>query len=55
MILGIVSVLCCGIFAGIPAIILGNQAKGEIAASGGAQTGPAWPRRASSSGSSRSR
>jgi len=39
MILGIVSVLCCGIFAGIPAIILGNQAKGEIAASGGAQTG----------------
>lgn len=39
MILGILSIVCCGFFTGIPAIILGNQAKREIAASGGAQTG----------------
>jgi hypothetical protein len=39
MILGILGVVCCGIFAGIPALILGNSAKKEIAASGGAQTG----------------
>jgi putative exporter of polyketide antibiotics len=39
MILGILGIVCCGIFAGIPALILGNSAKKEIAASGGAQTG----------------
>lgn len=39
MILGILGIVCCGFFAGIPALILGNQAKQEIAASGGMQTG----------------
>jgi hypothetical protein len=39
LVLGIVSLICCGIFAGVPALILGNSAKKEIAASGGAQTG----------------
>jgi hypothetical protein len=44
LILGIVSLpfgLCCSIFGlvGIAAIILGNSAKKEIAASGGAETG----------------
>jgi hypothetical protein len=39
MILGIVALVCCGVFAGIPALILGNQAKREIAASGGMQGG----------------
>ncbi len=34
MILGIVSLLCCGLFAGIPAIILSRSAKTEIAATG---------------------
>ena len=38
MIVGIVSILCCGP-AGIAAIIMGNQAKKEIAASGGALAG----------------
>jgi hypothetical protein len=38
MILGILGLVCCG-FAGIAALILGNQAKQEIAASGGTQTG----------------
>lgn len=38
MILGILGLLCCGL-AGIPALILGNQAKQEIASSGGTQTG----------------
>lgn len=38
MVTGIVGLLCCGL-AGIPAIILGSQAKKEIAASGGALTG----------------
>ncbi len=38
MILGIVGLVCCG-FAGIAALILGNQAKQEIAASRGTQTG----------------
>ncbi|MEI7058089.1 DUF4190 domain-containing protein [Nocardioides sp. CCNWLW239] len=36
MILGILSLICCGIFTGIPALILGKQAQGEIDASGGA-------------------
>lgn len=39
LVLGILSILCCGIVAGIPALILGRSAKAEIDASGGAQTG----------------
>jgi putative exporter of polyketide antibiotics len=39
LVTGILSVICCGIFAGIPALILGNSAKKDIAASGGTQTG----------------
>jgi hypothetical protein len=39
MILGIVGIVCCGFVTGIPALILGNMAKKEIAASGGAETG----------------
>lgn len=32
MILGIVSLVCCGLFAGIPAVILGNKSKQAVAA-----------------------
>ena len=39
LVLGILSLVCCGLFAGIPAIILGNMAKSEIDASGGLQSG----------------
>jgi hypothetical protein len=39
MIAGILSLLCCGIIAGVIAIILSLQAKKEIEASGGQQTG----------------
>ena len=39
LVLGILSLICCGLFTGIPALILGNGAKKDIAASGGAQTG----------------
>ena len=39
LILAIVSFVVCGIFASIPAIILGSMAKKEIQASGGALTG----------------
>lgn len=39
LVLGILGLVCCGLLAGIPAIVLGNIAKKEIAASGGAQTG----------------
>jgi len=39
LVLGILSIVCCGFFAGIPALILGNSAKREIGASAGAQTG----------------
>ena len=39
MILGIVSLFCCGIVTGIVAIVLSQQAKQEIARSGGMQTG----------------
>lgn len=39
MILGIISPLCCGIVLGPVAIILSRQAKTEISASGGQQTG----------------
>jgi len=34
LVLGILSLVCCGIVAGIPAMILGNTAKKEIAATG---------------------
>ncbi len=39
LVLGILGLLCCGFFAGIPAIVLGKMAQKEIDASGGAQTG----------------
>lgn len=39
LVLGILGLVCCGFVAGIPALILGNIAKKEIAASGGAETG----------------
>lgn len=39
MILGILSIVCCGLLAGIPALVLGNSARKEIEASRGAQAG----------------
>lgn len=39
LVLGILSVLCCSVVSGIPALVLGNMAKKEINQSGGAQTG----------------
>lgn len=39
LVLGILSIPCCSIFAGIPAIILGKMAQGEIDGSGGTQSG----------------
>jgi putative exporter of polyketide antibiotics len=39
LVLGILGLVCCGFITGIPALILGNIAKKEIAASGGAETG----------------
>lgn len=39
LVLGILGLVCCGFFAGIPALILGKMAQGEIDASGGLQTG----------------
>jgi hypothetical protein len=39
MIAGIVSLLCCGIIVGVVAIVLSMQAKKEIEASGGSQSG----------------
>lgn len=39
MILGIVSLFCCGVVTGPIAIVLSTQAKNEIAASGGTQPG----------------
>lgn len=39
LILGILSIVACGLLAGIPALIVGGSARKEIAASGGAQTG----------------
>jgi len=39
MILGILSPLCCGVILGPVAIVLSNQAKAEIAATGGVQPG----------------
>ena len=34
LVLGILGLICCGFFTGIPAVILGRSAKAEIAASG---------------------
>lgn len=39
LVLGILSITCCGFFTGIAAIVLGSSAKKEIAASGGRQSG----------------
>jgi hypothetical protein len=39
LVLGILGILCCGFFTGIPAIILGKQAQNEVDRSGGALTG----------------
>ena len=39
MILGILSLFCCGVVTGVVAIVLSQQAKREIAASGGMQRG----------------
>jgi len=39
LVLGILGLICCGFFTGIPALFLGQSAKKEIAASGGAQSG----------------
>lgn len=39
LVTGILGLICCGLVGGIPALILGNMAKKEIAASGGAETG----------------
>ena len=41
LVLGILGVVCCGLFAGIPAIIVGNQAKREIAGTGQSGEGAA--------------
>lgn len=38
LVLGILSIVCCGFFAGIPAIILGNKSK-QAAAAGQANNG----------------
>lgn len=37
LVLGILGIVCCGFFTAIPAIVVGHQAKQEIAATG--QTG----------------
>ena len=34
LVLGVLGLLCCGIFTGIPAVILGRSAKSEIARTG---------------------
>lgn len=36
LVLGILSLVCCGLFAGIPAVVMGKKALAEIDASGGA-------------------
>ena len=41
LVLGILSIPCCGLLTGIPAIILGNNAKKEIAAGQGTGSGMA--------------
>ncbi|MBU6330420.1 MAG: DUF4190 domain-containing protein [Acidobacteria bacterium] len=39
LVLGILSLVMCGFLAGIPAVILGNNAKRKIATSGGTMGG----------------
>ena len=39
LVLGILGLVCCGFFTGIPAIILGKMGQNEVDRSGGAQTG----------------
>jgi uncharacterized membrane protein len=39
LVLGILGLVCCGFFTGIPALILGKMAQNEIDASGGMQSG----------------
>ena len=39
LVLGILGLICCGFFTGIPAIILGKQAQKEIDSSAGTLTG----------------
>jgi hypothetical protein len=39
LILGILGLVCCGVFTAVPAIFLGAMAKKEIAASGGMERG----------------
>lgn len=39
LVLGILSIVCCGLFTGIPAIIVGNNSK-KAAAAGLASNGP---------------
>ena len=39
LVTGILGIVCCGLLAGIPALVLGRSAKREIAASHGAQSG----------------
>ena len=39
LVLGILGLVCCGFFTGIPALILGNSAKKEIAAGQGTGSG----------------
>lgn len=46
LILGILGLVCCGPFTGVPAIILGRSAQLEVAASGGAQSGDGLARAA---------
>ena len=41
LVLGILGVVCCGFFTGIPALILGGSAKKEIAAGNGSGAGMA--------------
>lgn len=41
LVLGILGIVCCGFFTGIPALILGNNAKKEIAAGQGTGSGMA--------------
>jgi putative exporter of polyketide antibiotics len=41
LVLGILGLICCGFFTGIPAIILGNMAKKEIDAGRGTGRGMA--------------
>ena len=39
LVLGILGLVCCGFFTGIPAIILGKLAQSDIDASGGRESG----------------